>query len=1044
MRVVLSLRSDFERQLKDAGLQFVPTVLKVGNTVLKNPWQSGRFIVSAMTRAELRQAIEKPAETRVMYFQPHELVEQLIDEVADMPGALPLLSFALSELYLKYLKRQRDAQNRGMTIERSLTQEDYEDLGGVIQSLTQRADEEYEVLVKENPAYAPIIQPVMLRMVALGGGELARRRVPLSELEYPQQKNYLVKEVIERFTNARLVVKGEDAQGNPYVEPAHDALVRGWQRLLAWKLEHEESLILQRRLTPSAMEWKIVKSRQQASSSQTKIDWLDRTVYGVKNLFNIAPLVRSWRQSHHQQERARENPVKFLWNSNPYLDVLNEQLKSSDNWFNQVEAEFVQQSVLQKRRNSALRWRITFGVMLGLSGLTLLALIGQRQALEEEMVAARQSSETYMQSNQPVLDALVSSLQAGKLLDHWLLQVAKPTEQQQIQVTRTLRKAFYTVREDSHLVVNKGKIASVFWKKGQLLLVTLENNGTVRILERHKGQPAEVKGLPNSVTKVAFSRDGSRVAIARKDGIILLWDWRKEPSPRELKAHEAEVTNVVWSPDGSRFASLTASGIARIWDSFGNKLQEFNKPQTQVVAVGFDLNNQFLRLTIGRGNRIVCLWDSTGRELGKYTAPTTIKKAIVSADGKRIAITYTSEQNGVSSWLWNWQEKKLYPLGNDVLVSFSLDGKLLATTGFDDGTVRLRNWVGEQEGQEFQGHQSQITSINFRSDGELLATGSNDGKVKLWNVPPPQLSLSQQLPIKVTSASFNSNGTQVATLGTDGKIRIVDVSGKPLKEFSGEYDPKGKLSWSPNDLQLAVVDNGKILFLDASSGQRAGELPGQYEGVTHLRFSPDSQKLALMEKNRIVRTFNLSNNTKETPFTWRENIPLSTVVWRQDGNQVKLFVAVVEENKNSRDKSIRMWDIKTSQQIATSFYKYLRDFKSIHFNNDGTLAAVAKSDGTVSIWYMEGDKMGELKVNTSSLQSVSFSPKGNMLAVIAEDGTMTLWQLGDLNKLMIMGCRRLHDYLENNSKVNEGISEAVPESQEARHLCSGIGTGKSD
>ena len=124
LRVVLTLRSDFETQVRDAGLEFVPTVLKLGNTELKNNWQSGRFIVPVMTRGELREAIEKPAETRVMYFQPHELVEQLINEVADMPGALPLLSFALSELYLKYLKRQWDAQNTGITIDRALTEKE--------------------------------------------------------------------------------------------------------------------------------------------------------------------------------------------------------------------------------------------------------------------------------------------------------------------------------------------------------------------------------------------------------------------------------------------------------------------------------------------------------------------------------------------------------------------------------------------------------------------------------------------------------------------------------------------------------------------------------------------------------------------------------------------------------------------------------------------------------------------------------------------------------------------------------------------------------
>ncbi|WP_293102358.1 caspase family protein [Moorena sp. SIOASIH] len=295
LRVVLSLRSDFEPQVKDAGKRSVGEELN---------W--GRFIVPAMTRAELGEAIEKPAQARVMYFQPDELVEQLIDQVVDMPGALPLLSFALSEFFLKYLRRQREAQYRGITIDRALTQADYIELGGVMRSLTQRADQEYEALVNENPAYAQVIRHVMLRMVALGGGELARRRVPLSELEYPPAKNGLVKEVIERFTNARLLVNGVDAGGNPYVEPAHDALVRGWQKLLQWKQNQEESLLLQRRLTTAAVEW---KSQQQA---------------------------------------------KFLWNANPRLDLLKKLSKSDDNWLNQVEAEFVRRSIGRKSFNTRI------------------------------------------------------------------------------------------------------------------------------------------------------------------------------------------------------------------------------------------------------------------------------------------------------------------------------------------------------------------------------------------------------------------------------------------------------------------------------------------------------------------------------------------------------------------------------------------------------------------------------------------------------------------------------------------------------------------
>ncbi|NEQ59330.1 MAG: caspase [Moorea sp. SIO4A1] len=323
LRVVLTLRSDFEPQITDVGLKLAPEVLnQLGTKVLINLWQSGRFIVPAMTRGELNEAIEKPAQARVMYFQPHDLVEKLIDEVADMPGGLPLLSFALSELYLKYLRRQRQAQYRGITIDRALTQEDYLELGGVMRSLTQRADQEYHLLVQENPAYDQVIRHVMLRMVALGGGELARRRVPLSELEYPPAKNALVKEVIQRFSTARLLVIGQDAEGNPNVEPAHDALVRGWQRLLGWKQNEEESLLLQRRLTPAAQEW---KSQQKA---------------------------------------------KFLWHANPRLDLLKKVSLSDDNWLNQVEAEFVRRT-LQKRRNDSRRFISLTVVILALSGLSI-------------------------------------------------------------------------------------------------------------------------------------------------------------------------------------------------------------------------------------------------------------------------------------------------------------------------------------------------------------------------------------------------------------------------------------------------------------------------------------------------------------------------------------------------------------------------------------------------------------------------------------------------------------------------------------------------
>ena len=161
LRIVLTLRSDFEPQLRDA----------IESTHWQKAWQDGRFFVTPMNREELQQAIEEPAAQRTLFFESPKLVNDLIDEVIQMPGALPLLSFTLSELYLRYLKAEENQERD----DRTITEADYQDIGGVARSLTQTADKTYRELVEKEQVNSSTIRDVMLRMVAISGGELARR-----------------------------------------------------------------------------------------------------------------------------------------------------------------------------------------------------------------------------------------------------------------------------------------------------------------------------------------------------------------------------------------------------------------------------------------------------------------------------------------------------------------------------------------------------------------------------------------------------------------------------------------------------------------------------------------------------------------------------------------------------------------------------------------------------------------------------------------------------------------------------------------------------
>src|SRR4028118_2191066 len=157
LHIVLTLRSDFEPRFLSSPLSAY--------------WKDARFPIRAMNLEELRQAIEGPALKQALYFEPPELVGKLIDEVGQMPGALPLLSFTLSELYIKLY----DRWTKDNATDRALRIKDYEELGGVTGALTRRATEEYEALDEKHRA---TMRRMMLRMVAIEGGGVARRRVP--------------------------------------------------------------------------------------------------------------------------------------------------------------------------------------------------------------------------------------------------------------------------------------------------------------------------------------------------------------------------------------------------------------------------------------------------------------------------------------------------------------------------------------------------------------------------------------------------------------------------------------------------------------------------------------------------------------------------------------------------------------------------------------------------------------------------------------------------------------------------------------------------
>jgi serine/threonine protein kinase/ABC-type glycerol-3-phosphate transport system substrate-binding protein len=195
--------------------------------------------ITPMTPEELERAIVAPADQAGLVVEPRLLAEMIAD-VADRPGALPLLQYALTEL-----AERPDG--------RTLTLEAYRRIGRVSGALARRAEQLFEPM-KE--AGRDACRQLFLRLVTLGEGtEDTRRRVRRSEL-LTLADAHAMDGVIDKFGRHRLLSFDRDPETRePTVEIAHEALLREWVRLRDWIESARDKLRLTARISASANEW---------------------------------------------------------------------------------------------------------------------------------------------------------------------------------------------------------------------------------------------------------------------------------------------------------------------------------------------------------------------------------------------------------------------------------------------------------------------------------------------------------------------------------------------------------------------------------------------------------------------------------------------------------------------------------------------------------------------------------------------------------------------------------------------------------------------
>ncbi|MFO7678863.1 MAG: SUMF1/EgtB/PvdO family nonheme iron enzyme [Chloroflexota bacterium] len=226
--VILTMRTDYESFLNKTPL-------------FQNLFKQGQTRVASMNAAELRDAIEKPAQPIGLKFDD-DLIDAIIREILGEPAALPLLQFALLKLW--------DNRERNR-----ITWEAYRRIGGVMAALEHTAEEIYSSMIPEEQVTT---RRIMMRLVQPSQGlEVTRARVRRRSLYMAGEAHDRIDRVLKKWIDARLIhLTPGDNPEDDQLEVAHEALVRNWPRLVGWLDDQRVQLRQRQRLTTQAEHWR--------------------------------------------------------------------------------------------------------------------------------------------------------------------------------------------------------------------------------------------------------------------------------------------------------------------------------------------------------------------------------------------------------------------------------------------------------------------------------------------------------------------------------------------------------------------------------------------------------------------------------------------------------------------------------------------------------------------------------------------------------------------------------------------------------------------
>jgi WD40 repeat protein/DNA-binding CsgD family transcriptional regulator/tRNA A-37 threonylcarbamoyl transferase component Bud32 len=916
-------------------------------------------VVGPLTPEELEQAIVKPAEMAGVTVEPG-LVAALVAEVHEQPGTLPLLEYALTELFER-------RQGRTMTLAA------YQALGGALGVLTRQADEVYDDL---SDADQDTARQGLLRLVTLGEGtEDVRRRVLLSELSAIGTSQNGMEDVLDLFGEYRLLTFDRDpATREPTVEVAHEALIQRWERLREWIDASRADIRQQRLLATAAAEWEQAKRDQSYLLSGSRLaqfeDWAART--------DIALI---------PDERT-----------------------------------FLETSVLEQKRQQARRRRVRNVTLAAALTIAIITTVLSLIAFDQRSTARRQRDKAERQAavnHSLVLASDAQQASTGGYTDLALALAleAANVEQPPAEVVRTLSTLALgmgtraVLRDQGNAVkavafspdgklALSGSCATLIEKtctEGELIVWDVATTSQVRRLDGHTGW----------VTSVAFDPTTSQRALsASEDGTLILWNVETGDLIRRFEGHTGSVNSVVFSADGQTAFSGSDDHSVILWDvSTAQVIRRFAGPADRVASVAFSPDGQLA--AAGSDDSTIWLWNvETGeavRQLTGHTAGIMQIKFRIDEQGRTLLVS-TSYDSSYREWNIETGEQVRYARAYTMItggVSFSPDGRTALECVADwcvlvnlDSWSTISTWAPPP--QTLTG----VLSSTISPDGRLALAGCDNGEIDLINMPVSAEIRRFRAEGGLQTVDVSPDGRYLLTGGSDKVLVILwDLqTGQEVRRFEGQepggitfakFSPDGRQALFTSADSMSGNPASKLVLWDVQTGQIIHELKGHQFYPRSASFSPDGRtaltgsiKWGAAWKDQVggeIIWWDLA--TGQAIRRIETEMPIMDISFSPDGRQ-----AVTAESGYGK---VTLWDVATGQRIyrldAISCAAMFTPDPRYFVTGDADLASVVLVDAATGttvrrFWGLE-----------NGLWAVDLSPDGKYLLTGEGDGVVDLW-----------------------------------------------------